>query len=204
LKDQQINIEGPAGVIEASLPLLGSHQLANAATAVACLQALIKKDPWPAWADALDLACGLEAVRWPCRIEVLREDPLVIADGAHNRDSARRLAETLVEYFACDRALFIIGCGSDKDIEGLAEELAPLASRVIAVRAKHPRAMAPERIAEAFGALKIDVEMRGSVGEAIDIAMAASGEGGVICIAGSLFVAAEAREHFGLTERDRG
>ena len=130
-------------------------------------------------------------------MEVLHEHPLVIADGAHNRDSARRLRETLVEYFACDRALFIIGCGGDKDIDGLAEELAPLASHVIAVRANHPRAMEPQRIAEAFGQAGIDAEIADGVGAGVDKAMAVSGEGALICVAGSLFVAAEAREHFG-------
>jgi dihydrofolate synthase/folylpolyglutamate synthase len=196
---QQIRVEGPPGIVEALLPLLGSHQLENVAIAIACVQALTKKDSWPDLANAPDLACGLANVRWPGRMEVLHERPLVICDGAHNRDSARRLRETLVDYFACDRALFVIGCGSDKDIDGLAEELAPLASHVIAVRSNHPRAMAPERIAEAFGRLNVDTEIGDSVGEAVDKAIAVGGESALICVAGSLFVAAEAREHFGLT-----
>jgi dihydrofolate synthase/folylpolyglutamate synthase len=119
----------------------------------------------------------------------------VIADGAHNRDSARRLAETLVEYFACDRALFVIGCGSDKDVDGLAEELAPLASRVLAVRSNHPRAMDPQRIVEAFGRLDVDSEIVDKVPDAVDRAIADAGARALICVAGSLFVAAEARAH---------
>ena len=198
LSGQRIRVEGPPGVVEARLPLLGTHQVENAATAVACANALrtgISQgwyDPEPAW-----IAEGLASVSWPCRIEVLREDPLVIVDGAHNRDSARRLAETLVEYFACDRALFVVGCGSDKDIEGLAEELAPLAARVIAVRADHPRAMDPRQIAEMFGRLNVDAEIVENVPDAVDHALAATSEGSLtlICVAGSLFVAAEARAH---------
>src|SRR5206468_8786826 len=126
-------------------------------------------------------------------LEVIREDPLVIVDGAHNRDSARRLAETLVEYFAADRVLFVIGCGSDKDIDGLAEEVAPLASRVLAVRSEHPRAMDPQRIAEAFGRLGVDSRTMDKVSEALDPAIASVGSHALICVAGSLFVAAEAR-----------
>ena len=198
LSGQQIRVEGPQEVVEARLPLLGAHQVENAATAVACAHALRPRvsqewyDPEPTW-----ITEGLADVHWPCRIEVLRENPLVIADGAHNRDSARRLSETLVEYFACDRALFVIGCGSDKDIDGLAEELAPLAARVIAVRADHPRAMAPERIAEAFGRLNVDAEIVNNVPNGVDRALAATSDGKLtlICVAGSLFVAAEARAH---------
>jgi len=192
---QTIGIEGPASAVKTKLPLLGKHQIENAATAVAAFEALSQREGKRIPKETI--ANGLASVRWPCRIEVLREDPLVIADGAHNRDSARRLAETLVEYFAYDRALFVIGCGSDKDIDGLAAELAPLAARVIAVRADHPRAMDPNRIAESFGRLNVDAEIVVNVPDAVDRALAATSEGSftLICVAGSLFVAAEGRAH---------
>ncbi len=202
LHGQQIRIESAEGVIEGRLPLLGAHQIENATTAIACCDALNER--WRGECDRDMFGYGLESVRWPGRMEVLGERPLVICDGTHNRDSARRLRETLLDYFPCDRTLFIIGCGSDKDIDGLAEELAPLASKVIAVRAKHPRAMDPQRIVEAFGRLMIDAELRDSVHGAIDAAMAVSGESAVICVAGSLFVAAEARVHFGLGASEKG
>jgi len=181
--------------LEVRVSLLGEHQLANAATAVGCIDALGRKlnvdfEDWM-------IAQGLSKVRWPGRVEVLHEHPLIICDGAHNRDSARRLAETLVEYFACDRALFVIGCGSDKDIDGLAEELSRLAARVIAVRANHPRAMDPQRIAEAFGRRNVDAEIVENVPDGVERALAATSDGALtlICVAGSLFVAAEARAH---------
>jgi dihydrofolate synthase / folylpolyglutamate synthase len=195
---QTISVEGSSDGITSELPLLGNHQVENAVTAIACVDALSMSDPEDVFeADTEAIAEGLASVRWPCRIEVVREDPLVVVDGAHNRDSARRLAETLVEYFACDRALFVIGCGSDKDIDGLAEELAPLAVRVIAVRAEHPRAMDPRRIAEAFGRLNVDAEIVDNVANGVDKALAATSDGAftLICVAGSLFVAAEARAH---------
>lgn len=196
LRGQEIRIHSKHGAIEARLPLLGLHQIENATTALACVEALRSRDSVRLLHKSLGaIADSLKLISWPCRIEVLRERPLVIADGAHNRDSARRLRETLVDYFACGRALFIIGCSADKDIEGVAEELAPLASRVIAVRADHPRAMAPERIAEEFGRLNIDTEMAQDVATAVERAIATTGESGVICATGSLFVAAEARAH---------
>ncbi|TMF98446.1 MAG: bifunctional folylpolyglutamate synthase/dihydrofolate synthase [Chloroflexi bacterium] len=195
VRTQDVRIKGPNGVLRAKLPLLGKHQIENATTAVAGAEALVQRGG--KCLSKQTLAKGLASVRWPCRIEVVREDPLIIVDGAHNRDSARRLAETLVEYFAADRALFVIGCGSDKDIDGLAEELAPLTSRVLAVRSEHPRAMDPRRIAEAFGRLNVDNEIVNNVPTGVDSALAATSDAGftLICIAGSLFVAAEARAH---------
>ena len=190
---QEIRIKGPNGILRATLPLLGKHQIENATAAIAASEALVEREGKRIPKDPL--AKGLANVRWPCRIEVLREKPLVIADGAHNRDSARRLAETLVEYFACDGALFVIGCGSDKDIDGLADELAPLASSVVAVRSEHPRAMDPQRVAEAFGRLGVDSRIMDKVSLALDAAIASVGSHALICVAGSLFVAAEARGH---------
>jgi dihydrofolate synthase/folylpolyglutamate synthase len=91
--------------------------------------------------------------------------------------------------------LFVLGASADKDIDGLAEELASVAENVVAVRADHPRAMPPERIAEAFRRLGIKAEVSDTVGSGIDRAIAVIEEGGVICLVGSLFVAAGAREH---------
>ncbi len=189
LRSQAVRIEGPVGVIEARLPLLGRFQAENAATAVAAVEALRR-----------DIACaamvhGLESVRWPGRLEVLSEEPLVIADGAHNADSGRRLREALVEYFGAGRVLFIVGASSDKDIDGLAEALAPIAERVIATRAAHPRAMEAARIVEAFRKLGVPGEDVDSVTIAMERALAVSGERRLICLSGSLFVAAEGREY---------
>lgn len=185
---QTIQIDGLDAAIEVRLPLLGAHQAENAATAVAAARVLGVSN------DAI--IRGLESVRWPGRVEVLSEGPLVIADGAHNADSARRLRETLVEYFGAKRVTFIVGAGGDKDLEGLVAELAPVAARVLATRSNHPRAMEPARVSEAFARANVNVEDSQNVSEAIERALAANIEGELICLAGSLFVAAEGREYF--------
>jgi dihydrofolate synthase/folylpolyglutamate synthase len=66
---------------------------------------------------------------------------------------------------------------------------------VLAVRSNHPRAMDPQRIAEAFGRLDVDSEIVDKVPDAVDRAIADAGARALICVAGSLFVAAEARAH---------
>lgn len=193
LHGQIVRVERAAGVVEARVPLIGAHQAENVATAVATIDALTTRTSLRVADDAI--VAGLGAVSWPGRMEVLREHPLVIADGAHNRESARRLVEALRDYASVERATFIVGSLADKNIEALAEEISPLAERVIATRSRHPRAMQPERIAAAFDALSVPVESADTVAHAVDNAMAATRMGGVICLLGSLFVAAEGREH---------
>lgn len=196
---QEIRVDGPEKPVVSRLPLLGLQQIENAATAIACAEALRECG---AFIPDRSIADGLASVRWPCRAEVLSETPLLIADGAHNRDSALRLREALAEYFSRDRAFLIVGANSDKDIDGIAEALATIADGVFAVRADHPRAMDPERIANTFDALGVPVKVQLTVGEAIDAAMAEAPADGVICVLGSLFVAAEAREHLGMARKE--
>jgi dihydrofolate synthase/folylpolyglutamate synthase len=191
---QRVAFEGPGLRLETKLPLIGAHQAENAAVALAAAGALRRRGfsiPEEA------MARGLASVRWPGRLEVLATTPLVLADGAHNRDSARRLREALAGDLGAQGVIFIAGSSEDKDVRGLAEEIAPLAAVVIAVRAQHPRAMAPAQVARAFAGLGLEVRVGDTVGGAIETAIAEAGEDGVICLVGSLFVAAEGRTHMG-------
>ncbi|MGB2694146.1 MAG: folylpolyglutamate synthase/dihydrofolate synthase family protein [Dehalococcoidia bacterium] len=189
---QDFVLRTPNATYRLRLPLLGAHQLSNAATAVLALEALA------AHGVAIDEAVlrkGLEKVKLPGRIEVLRRRPLVVADGAHNRDSARALVRALHEDFARSDALFVVGCSSDKDIASIAEELAPAATHVIAARSRHPRAVESREVARAFAGHGVPVTAENSVGAALDSALAQAGANDAIVACGSLFVAAEAREH---------
>ena len=71
---------------------------------------------------------GLAKVRWPGRLEVLSRRPLLLADGAHNAESARRLRETLSDDLGFAKATFVIGVSRDKDTAGMERELRPMAS----------------------------------------------------------------------------
>jgi len=186
---QDFTLRTPRSTYKLRLPLLGRHQLENAATAVLALEAL------DAEINEAALRQGLAAVRWPARIEILRRRPLVIADGAHDRDSARRLAQTLREDLGRSEAALVIGCSRDKDVAALAGELAPLARQVIATRSRHPRAMEPREVARPFAERALPVSVEEPVSAAIDAALALAGPGDAVVACGSLFVAAEAREH---------
>jgi hypothetical protein len=128
-------------------------------------------------------------------LDGLRE-ALGLTEGAH-APAARRLADALRDYFGAERVTFVVGALSDKDVRGLAEELAPLATIVFAARSAHPRSLEPAEIAAVFGERGARAEHVDSVANALEKAMAASGSDAVICLTGSLFVAAEGRAHLG-------
>jgi dihydrofolate synthase/folylpolyglutamate synthase len=173
--------------IELSLPLLGVHQVVNAATAFAALKA-----------SGLGLTQsairrGFAAVSWPCRFEVVRREPPVVLDSAHNLDSFEKLAQTLEDYFPGRRVTLIFGSSEDKDIAGMIQALKPRLSRVIGTKAVHPRALEPEKVVETATSLEIPAEVAVEVSEALRRALEISAkDGSIVLSAGSMFVTAEA------------
>lgn len=120
LARQSFHLKGTMHDYEFTIPLLGEHQLENAATAVATLEALAE---WGVKVSLEHIAAGLAQVRWPGRLQVLERDPLLIVDGAHNADSAKRLMQALGQYFSFDRLILIIGISFDVSIRWLPRHL---------------------------------------------------------------------------------
>jgi dihydrofolate synthase/folylpolyglutamate synthase len=133
-------------------------------------------------------------VNWPGRLQVLNRHPLVVADGAHNPYSAGKLREALQQYFKFDRAILIIGTSADKDIAGIVAELVPLFDRVIVTRSIHPRAMATAPLMAEFSRHGVKAESTDDISIGLRLALAMAKENDLICVTGSLFVAAGAIE----------
>jgi dihydrofolate synthase/folylpolyglutamate synthase len=135
-------------------------------------------------------------VDWPGRLQVLNRRPLLVVDGAHNGESAAKLRQSLREYFTFNRAILIIGVSADKDLPGMAAELGPVFDEVIATHSIHPRAMAPPVLVAELQRYGINARAAQDVPAALVLAQNIAGPGDLICVTGSLFVVAEAIEHF--------
>ena len=170
------------------IPLLGAHQLVNAATAYTALQA----SGLPL--AEVNLRKGFAEVRWPCRFEVVRREPPVVLDSAHNLDSFEKLAQTLDDYFPGRPVILIFGASEDKDVTGMFNALKSRLSRVIGTKAVHPRALDPELIVEIASQLGIPAETKSSVDNALARALElAERNGELVLSAGSMFVTAEVK-----------
>ncbi|MBN2118012.1 MAG: bifunctional folylpolyglutamate synthase/dihydrofolate synthase [Anaerolineales bacterium] len=171
--------------VQLGIPLLGRHQVENAATAYAAL----KSSGLEISDEAIQK--GFAEVKWPARFEVLRRQPPVVIDSAHNRDSALRLRETLDEYFPETPVILIFCALEDKDITGMLEELKPRLECVVATRADHPRAPSAEWIAEQVKKVDIPVEAVTPVAAALERALQLAGEQKIVLSAGSVAFAGE-------------
>ena len=182
----------PAGRLDGlRLRLLGAHQVDNAALAAATLL-WMRQD-----GIAIDegaIRAGLAAATMPARLQVLRASPTVIADGAHNPAAARALALALRQLFLTSEATrlwLVLGGTEGHDTEAVIATLAPLAERVFATAAEFPRALDPQVVADFARAAGAQVETHPAVADAYAAALARATPDDVVCVTGSLFVAAE-------------
>jgi dihydrofolate synthase/folylpolyglutamate synthase len=191
-------------------PLLGSHQQVNTAVALTTLRLLVQMGLSVQREAVVE---GLLQVQWPGRLEVVHRSPIVLADGAHNVDSMTKLNQAMGELFHRQRLVVVLGTSSDKDIAGMVEELANWAGsilglmieHVIATKSRHPRAASPTEIAQHadLKGLKTEVIEDPAAAftraEEVAVSLGPTSYGPpIVLITGSLFIVAEAREHYGL------
>jgi dihydrofolate synthase/folylpolyglutamate synthase len=168
-----------------SIPLLGLHQAENAAVAYAALKISGLNVPDEA------IRKGFSELKWPSRFDIIRRDPPVVIDVAHNRESALRLRQTLDEFFPNIPVILLFCTLEDKDIAGMLAELSPRVERVVATQADHPRAPSAEWIAEQVEKAGLAVEAVTPAAAALDRALELAGERKMVLTAGSVAFAGE-------------
>ncbi|HEY3249058.1 MAG TPA: folylpolyglutamate synthase/dihydrofolate synthase family protein [bacterium] len=178
---------------ELSLPLVGVHQLTNAATAVTAAEVLAGHG-FPLPADAVRR--GLAAVRWPAREEVVAERPAVVLDVAHNPASIAALRHTLEALFPQRRFILVIGMIATHDHRASISLIAPLAETVIATTPQHIKPLPAATVAEEAVRYAPHVEVIPDRFAAVDRALALAGPDDVVVIAGSFFLVGDVRERF--------
>jgi dihydrofolate synthase/folylpolyglutamate synthase len=181
-------------LVEARLALRGEHQRDNAATAVGLVAALGRAEPSLAVSRAA-LAEGLATVRWPGRLQVLRDRPWLVVDGAQNAGSAEALRRALEAMAPADsNVTLVLGVSAGKDTEGILRALAPLARRIVVTRSRHERAASPAELAQAVARVAPGrrVEVAPDLDTALDRVFASAQGSDLVLVTGSLFLVGEA------------
>jgi dihydrofolate synthase/folylpolyglutamate synthase len=191
----RVTLNGQAFYVDGQtywLPLLGAHQITNAVTAIAAVARLSERASLTVSQSAV--AAGVHQVQWPGRLEILQRAPYLIIDSAMNGDSAGNLRQALTEYLPGRDITFIIGATADHEYTALLNTLLPLSNRVFMTQSSHPRAATPQTLAETAGALGYKVTIKSSVEGALEEALIVAHSRDVICVTGSIFCVADARE----------
>jgi dihydrofolate synthase/folylpolyglutamate synthase len=173
--------------------LLGHHQVENAVTAFAALDAA--RSAGLALDDEV-IRIGFKQVNWPGRFEVVNKEPPVVFDGAHNRDSVKRLAQTVNEYFPGRPIILVFGAMEDKDISGMFAELLPHCENLILTSADHPRAAKLDMLVELADGYHANQVLVKNPEDVLPQALALAGETGIVVVTGSLSVVGDFRSHW--------
>jgi len=190
LDGQKIAVESAgASYGTTSCGLLGEHQLENLATAIATVETMagVVGIDFPGDAVREGAAC----VSWPGRCQLLRRDPPVILDGAHNSAAAAALARTVTALKGDAPLGLIAGMCGDKDMHGILAPFKRMVDRMWAVPISSVRGAEPEEVlsvARALGWEATACTLATACREAEDWARERNG---MVCIAGSLFLAGD-------------
>jgi len=175
------------------LPLAGEHQMQNASVAIKAATIVLNNNmvkgrdrtlisPIHRFTDSPIqeehiiklIRNGLAATRWPGRLEIIKEDPPMLIDGAHNPAAAMALSEAFKKIFPGKnkKIILVLGIMSDKDARGIMEPLLPLASEIILTSPAYNRSASPEKLAGIAASLGFfDVRITHTVKDAVEMAI---------------------------------
>lgn len=175
-----------------SLPLLGAHQLKNAAVALETIEVL-RGEGFDIPQKAVEE--GLSATFWPARFEILSRSPYFIVDGGHNPQCAETVVENLLRYFPDTRRVLLFGVLADKDYLTQAGILSEAADAFVTITPDSPRALSAEALAEALAPLGKPVFAAPNLEGGVQRAMELAGADGLVCSVGSLYTAGRVRRY---------
>jgi dihydrofolate synthase/folylpolyglutamate synthase len=200
------------------LPLMGEHQMQNASVAIKAamiaIENCITNPPPPPFTKGGIIHSpsishhfireGLKNVRWPGRLEIIKEEPVILIDGAHNPAAANALSKAFKEFFLekYKRIIIVLGIMGDKDVKGIMEPLLPLASKIILTSPEYSRAASPEKLVATAASLRFfNVRTVLTVKDAIEMAPELAHDNpasSLILVTGSFYTIGEAKEAIGM------
>ncbi len=174
-----------------TVPLAGRHQIYNAVTAMAALEYLATEQDFTI--SLTHIAKGLKNTFFPARLEILRREPLVILDSAHNEDGMRTLCAALESYVDQRPVVALFGVFADKDYTKELELLAPRVNRFVTLTPKDPRGLSGRELAKLCEKTGKPTTFCEDYEKGYALALELAGEGGAVAICGCMHMAADLR-----------
>jgi dihydrofolate synthase/folylpolyglutamate synthase len=178
--------------IELQTPLVGVHQAVNGSTVMMVIKELEKQGMVFSAEKTME---GFQKTFWPARLELVGTKPKILLDAAHNFDGAVKLRRSLNSIYKYDKLIYVIGMLADKQRSKVLAKLGPLADSIVVTKPNSPRAGDWEAMYKEARNYTHDVYKDESIEGAVDKALSLAGEDDLVCIAGSIYMVAYAREY---------
>jgi len=161
--------------------LLGTYQIDNAAVAINAAM-ILKNKEFAISEEAI--RAGVEKTKWFGRFSLIKEKPITIIDGGHNRQGAKVLRESLEAYFPNQKVTFVMGILADKEVDLILSQLMPKEAKCYCLQVPNPRSLKPEELAKKVESFGVKAQVITSVDQVFEEA----DEADIICITGSLYL----------------
>lgn len=173
------------------LPLLGDHQLHNAAVVLAVIDTLMEKG-WKITEE--NIRDGLRDVSWPGRFDIVGRDPLFIIDGGHNPQCIEALVKNVRDYLAGRRVIALTGVLADKDYGDMYKPVMPYVEQFVCITPPNPRRLAAAELAEHLHRAGAKATPCDTIADGVRMALELAGKDGVVLCFGSLYTIGTIRE----------
>ena len=172
------------------LPLLGQHQLCNAAVVLAIMDTLIEKG-WQITEQ--NIRDGMASVTWPGRFDIVRKDPLFIIDGGHNPQCIEALVKNIRDYLAGKRVIGLTGVLADKDYGEMFRPVMELVEQFICITPPSDRKLEAAQLALHLQKAGAKATACDTIPQGVKLALDTAGADGVVLCFGSLYSIADIR-----------
>lgn len=175
------------------ISMLGEYQVYNAALALTSV--LILREKGLVQIRDEEIKAGLWNAKWPGRLEVIKRNPTILIDGAHNLQGISQLKKAL-DLFEYENLILCIGILKDKEYSRMAQALAPISDKIIVTEVDSPRKLEAEKLGEEMLKYREDVYIEKDVGKSIKIALDQATKKDLIVFCGSLYLIGQIKRVF--------
>ena len=173
------------------LPLLGVHQLKNAAVVLSIMDTLLEKG-WKITED--HIREGLRVARWPGRFDIVGRDPLFIIDGGHNPQCIDALVVNIRDYLKDKKVIALTGVLADKDYADMYKPVMTYVQEFVCVTPPNPRKLEAAELANHLMSVGAKATACDSIEEGVRKARQLAGDSGVVLCFGSLYTIGSIKE----------
>ena len=173
------------------LPLLGDHQLHNAAVVLAIADTLMEIG-WNISEE--NIREGIRDVRWPGRFDIVGRSPLFIIDGGHNPQCIDALAKNIQDYLTDRKVIALTGVLADKDYGDMFQPVMPLVEQFVCVTPPNPRQLEGKLLAQYLRKAGAEATGCETISEGVKLAIKLAGQDGVVLCFGSLYTIGAIRD----------
>ena len=173
------------------LPLLGIHQLKNAAVVLSIMDTLIAKG-WNITEE--NIRQGMRLVTWPGRFDIVGREPLFIIDGGHNPQCIEALVVNIRDYLTDKKVIALTGVLADKDYADMYKPVMPYIQEFVCVTPPNPRKLEAVELAKHLMSVGAKATPCASIEDGVRAARDLAGREGVVLCFGSLYTIGSIKE----------